>query len=204
MHPSVLEMTTQVCVAAEKEYGLEKALAGMKEEWASLEFEVKAYKETGTFLVSGVDEIITLLDDHIVKTQTMRGSPYILPIEIECKVSHEHRTCLLVCVHALALVAKPRRPLFQATLNIVPPLHTQAWEFRLKYAQGLVDEWINCQRTWLYLEPIFCSEDIMRQLPTEARRFNSVDQLWRKVRYYSDHKMVLSVVLRHIEDRVRS
>lgn len=58
---------------------------------------------------------------------------------------------------------------------------TQAWEFRLKYAQGLVDEWINCQRTWLYLEPIFSSEDIMRQLPTEARRFNSVDQLWKKV-----------------------
>ncbi len=77
---------TQVCVAAEKEYGLEKALAAMKDEWASLEFEVKPYKETGTFLVSGVDEIVTLLDDHIVKTQTMRGSPYILPIEAECKV----------------------------------------------------------------------------------------------------------------------
>lgn len=78
--------TTQVCVAAEKEYGLEKTLAAMKEEWASLEFEVRPYKETGTFLVSGVDDIVTLLDDHIVKTQTMRGSPYILPIEAECKV----------------------------------------------------------------------------------------------------------------------
>ncbi|CAN0548741.1 unnamed protein product, partial [Ectocarpus sp. 12 AP-2014] len=135
-----IETIHEVCVAAEKEYGLEKALAAMKEEWASLEFEVRPYKETGTFLVSGVDEIVTLLDDHIVKTQTMRGSPYILPIEAECK----------------------------------------AWEFRLKYAQGLVDEWISCQRTWLYLEPIFSSEDIMRQLPTEARRFNSVDQLWKK------------------------
>lgn len=80
------ELMVQVCVAAEKEYGLEKALAAMKEEWASLEFEVRPYKETGTFLVSGVDEIVTLLDDHIVKTQTMRGSPYILPIEAECKV----------------------------------------------------------------------------------------------------------------------
>lgn len=77
----------QVCVAAEKEYGLEKALAAMKDEWASLEFEVRPYKETGTFLVSGVDEIVTLLDDHIVKTQTMRGSPYIVPIEAECKVT---------------------------------------------------------------------------------------------------------------------
>lgn len=81
-------LMVQVCVAAEKEYGLEKALAAMKEEWASLEFEVRPYKETGTFLVSGVDEIVTLLDDHIVKTQTMRGSPYILPIEAECKVRY--------------------------------------------------------------------------------------------------------------------
>ena len=35
------------------------------------------------------------------------------------------------------------------------------------------------QRVWMYLEPIFGSEDIMRQLPTEARRFNDVDKLWR-------------------------
>lgn len=89
---------TQVCVAAEKEYGLEKALAGMKEEWASLEFEVKPYKETGTFLVSGVDDIITLLDDHIVKTQTMRGSPYILPIETECKVRDSYGRPIMHCV----------------------------------------------------------------------------------------------------------
>lgn len=82
----VLGPVVQVCVAAEKEYGLEKALAGMKGEWASLELEVRPYKETDTFLVSGVDDIVALLDDHIVKTQTMRGSPHILPIESECKV----------------------------------------------------------------------------------------------------------------------
>ena len=51
----------------------------------------------------------------------------------------------------------------------------------LKYAQTLLDEWIGCQRTWMYLEPIFGSEDIMRQLPQEGRKFASVDQLWRKV-----------------------
>lgn len=73
-------------MAAEKEYGLEKTLAAMKDEWATLEFKVRPYKETGTYVVSGVDDIINLLDDHIVKTQTMRGSPYILPIEAESKV----------------------------------------------------------------------------------------------------------------------
>ena len=33
----------------------------------------------------------------------------------------------------------------------------------------------------MYLEPIFQSQDIMRQIPTEARRFSSVDQVWRKI-----------------------
>ncbi|CAM9201389.1 unnamed protein product, partial [Phaeothamnion confervicola] len=80
-----IDVLQEVCVAAEKEYGLERTLAAMKEEWASMEFEVKPYKETTTFLVAGVDDIIALLDDHIVKTQTMRGSPYIAPIEAECR-----------------------------------------------------------------------------------------------------------------------
>ena len=129
-----------ITISAEKEYNLEKTMQGMMAEWAVIEYDVKAYKTSGTYIVGGIDDIITLLDDHIVKTQTMRGSPYIKPIEKEIK----------------------------------------EWEYKLKYAQGLLDNLINCQRAWMYLEPIFGSEDIMRQLPTEARRFQSVDQLWRK------------------------
>jgi dynein heavy chain, axonemal len=112
----------------------------MQKEWAVIEFEVKPYKDTGTYVVGGIDDITTLLDDHIVKTQTMRGSPYIKPIEER----------------------------------------TKGWEFKLKYAQGVLDVLIACQRTWMYLEPIFGSEDIIRQLPTEARRFQGVDALWKK------------------------
>ena len=67
---------TKVCVAAEKEYSLERTLANMKVEWSEINFEVKSYKETGTFVVGGIDDIVSLLDDHIVKTQTMRGSMF--------------------------------------------------------------------------------------------------------------------------------
>lgn len=47
--------------------------------------------------------------------------------------------------------------------------------------QDVIDEWLSCQRAWLYLEPIFSSEDINRQLPVESKRYQTMERMWRKI-----------------------
>ena len=58
----------------------------------------------------------------------------------------------------------------------------QAWEILLIRLQDIVDNCLTCQGTWQYLEPIFSSPDILKQMPEEGEKFQVVDQAWREVR----------------------
>lgn len=52
-------------------------------------------------------------------------------------------------------------------------------EVRLLLIQETLENWIKLQRAWLYLEPIFASEDFQSNMLTEKRKFEKVDKNWR-------------------------
>ncbi|CAL6082691.1 Dynein_heavy chain [Hexamita inflata] len=56
----------------------------------------------------------------------------------------------------------------------------QKWELSLTSSSEIIEVWVQVQQSWLYLEPIFASADIARQLPTESKLFRQVDSNWRQ------------------------
>ena len=42
------------------------------------------------------------------------------------------------------------------------------WETLLMRTQDNLDLWLKVQAVWMYLEPVFSSDDIISQMPTEG------------------------------------
>nr|CAI5844200.1 unnamed protein product [Callosobruchus analis] len=55
------------------------------------------------------------------------------------------------------------------------------WTRNLDLFSRILDEWLMCQQSWLYLEVIFSAPDIQRQLPNEAKLFIIVDKAWKEL-----------------------
>jgi dynein heavy chain len=55
------------------------------------------------------------------------------------------------------------------------------WNEKLMTVSNVIEEWIKCQKNWRYLQPIFDSADIMKQLPAETKKFKSVDSQFRNI-----------------------
>lgn len=160
-----LEALEAISEGASKEQSIENAYDKMLNEWAPLEFATQPYKDSGTYILQGtnIDELQTLLDDHLIKTQTIRGSPF-------CKFMESKMA---------------------------------EWEHFLVYTRDLIDAWVKVQASWLYLEPIFASEDIMKQMPKEGHKFLQVTKTWRDIMdlVHSARKVMLIAKVDHLLDQ---
>lgn len=60
-----------------------------------------------------------------------------------------------------------------------------SWNATLQTVSEVLDEWIQLQRNWLYLQPIFDSADINKQLPLEGKRFATVEYVFDALTLFS-------------------
>ena len=63
------ELITKVSEAAAKEFNIEQTLDNMLADWTGLELQIFPYRDTGTGVLKGVDEIQAILDEHVTMTQ---------------------------------------------------------------------------------------------------------------------------------------
>ena len=128
----------EIANVAALEYQLESSLDQMDNDLQMLHFITAEYKDSKTYILQQIDEIVSTIDEQLVTTQTLLTSPYIKPL------------------------------LKRATEKL---------EF-LHQAHETLDEWIMCQRSWLYLQPIFTGTSIQQKLYKEAIQWNTVQSLW--------------------------
>ncbi|XP_030074215.1 dynein axonemal heavy chain 10 [Microcaecilia unicolor] len=57
----------------------------------------------------------------------------------------------------------------------------QQWEKSLSLIGEVIEVWMVVQRKWMYLESIFISGDIRSQLPEEAKKFDNIDKIFKKI-----------------------
>ncbi|XP_078277210.1 LOW QUALITY PROTEIN: dynein axonemal heavy chain 10 [Rhinoraja longicauda] len=57
----------------------------------------------------------------------------------------------------------------------------QEWEKSLSLIGEVIAVWLVVQRKWMYLESIFIGGDIRSQLPEEAKKFDNIDRIFKKI-----------------------
>ncbi|OHT09102.1 Dynein heavy chain family protein [Tritrichomonas foetus] len=132
------EKITEIASVAAQEYNIESSLDQMDAELQTLQFQTSEFRGTGHFILNQIDDIISIIDDQLMTTQTLLTSPYVAPVKKRA---------------------------------------TEKLAF-LRHSHDTLDAWVDCQRGWLYLQPIFTGTSIQQKLHREARDWQKVDQMW--------------------------
>lgn len=78
-----------ISIGANKELQLQNDLYEMLNEWRHIRFPFTAYKDTNIQILANIEDIQVMLDDHTIKTLTMRGSAFVKPCEDEVRAWYD-------------------------------------------------------------------------------------------------------------------
>uniref|UniRef100_A0A182QLA9 Dynein heavy chain 6, axonemal n=1 Tax=Anopheles farauti TaxID=69004 RepID=A0A182QLA9_9DIPT len=130
----------EVSNMASAEADLEMLLNKVENAWKELELTVINHRDhRDVFVLAGIEEIQTVLDESSINVSTVAASRHVGPI-------------------------KPK---------------VDEWVSQLDLFSRTLDEWMQCQQSWIYLEAIFSAPDMQRQLPHESQMFLQVDKAWK-------------------------
>ncbi|XP_018571400.1 dynein heavy chain 12, axonemal [Anoplophora glabripennis] len=84
-----MDLYDVISSGATKERELLKNLLKMQGEWAEICFKTGGFKDTNITILTALDDIQVVLDDHILKALTMRGSIFVKPYETEVRAFYD-------------------------------------------------------------------------------------------------------------------
>lgn len=80
-----MDLYDVISSGATKERELLRNLNKMHGEWGEIFFKTGIFKDTGITILTALDDIQVVLDDHILRALTMRGSIFVKPYESEVR-----------------------------------------------------------------------------------------------------------------------
>ena len=162
-----------------------------------------------TYLLDGFDDIIALLEESNVCLMTAASSRCVrlLSVRVCVHMLVRPNKCGDTSRYALwtwrdSLLVKEKKDFIGSLVSRSSLVVLSCWRrsilnaFPCRFAAGVqgavetltasmrllgdsVDAWMELQRMWIYLEPIFSAPDIQRQLPDESQQFTAIDRSFR-------------------------
>lgn len=179
----------QISTEATQELALEELLAKVQSKWVDIDFVILPYKEVkDCYILGGIEDVQVgpgphTLDPLPSPKPEMQIGPLGRPGGLHGDNVNHHglKVCLWHQGRSGESREEPREhsTCFHLTDPLPHPLLFLVTQQTL-FADTL-DEWIAVQKAWMYLEPIFSSQDIQKQLPVEAKAFVQADKQIKEI-----------------------
>ena len=129
---------------------------------------MKGTQERG-FILGSVEDIVMTLDDNAMNIQSMSASRFVGPFLERVQKWEKSLSHISEVVDV-------------SILHYYPCIHSLIYLSIMTYIYIVSPQvWMVVQRKWMYLESIFIGGDIRAQLPEEAKKFDNIDKIFKKV-----------------------